>query len=999
TSGSYTEYCSLPESGSSLTPGTYWILVQNWSGSGAATDSFTLNWTMIEEDGGSGPIQVNAPTSVTAGVPYALDLSWDLPNLQAGDIKTEVISLFCNGMALNEVKVTLNRIDDDVVKEAQVSDIVEPGDTVPYIITINPDPIALTYNGGSAAYRLTDTLPIGMSYVPGSASIEPTHINDNQLVWVIPVQEDRQYVMTTNMDDALCDTGFGGYVDLAGYGLMPRSSLSGDAIVRHVDEYYGGSDPFAFFGTNYDSLYFTDNGYLVPADAAPTNSGANVAIPNAAAPNNFAAGLWRDFIVTYDAANRYGITIAGASGGSLMVIEYDNISPTGNTATDSLDMNIVFSRQPSDGVGEYEVVFAYDNVALATPQTGTIGLENADGTDGVQYAFNDLTAGELEDLIICYDWTNQVKITYEAEVDADLTTSQKLTNALQHFVNGGGEGETEAEIAVSAVLLDIEAEGQTEVPVGPLTYTLTIENDGVGAAAGATAAADLPAGTTHRSGGSYNPLTGVVTWTLPTIASAGSADVQLVVSPTLATLPKPDDPVFPAASAAGGFVPQIIGGGAAKITDWPWQVALLDTAALPNTYNAQFCGGALIAPDWVLTAAHCAVDYTPEDITVLAGAAVLTDSQATLMDVAQIIVHEQYDPAIVESDYDLALLRLSEPLPLSDSIDTIRVATPADAAMYTPDLFAVATGWGKISTNPDTYTAQLQRVTLQLQSNATCSAYLTDHFGAEIPITDHMICAGFPEGGKSSCSGDSGGALVVPDGEGNWLIAGVTSWGATACDAPSSIYTRASQFVEWIERAMNRYTFETCVVTTGTGLAGGADTCSQPIVTEATFPKKLQQETVWSATKTVRTFTHTNGLTATVTVPAEAVPAETIQLVYSPLDAPTHALFNAQAVSDTFTLAGHAFYLVATQEGAPLTDYAFSQPVTLTVGYGDSVLNEDSLGLYRWNGTEWTQEGITPVSLNKATNRLTVTLSNPGEFTLLQEGVFKTYLPALFRED
>jgi hypothetical protein len=110
TSGSYTEYCSLPESGSSLTPGTYWILVQNWSGSGAATDTFTLNWTMIEEDGGSGPIQVEAPTSITAGVPYSLDLSWALPDLQAGDSKTEVISLFCNGTALNEVKVTLNRL-------------------------------------------------------------------------------------------------------------------------------------------------------------------------------------------------------------------------------------------------------------------------------------------------------------------------------------------------------------------------------------------------------------------------------------------------------------------------------------------------------------------------------------------------------------------------------------------------------------------------------------------------------------------------------------------------------------------------------------------------------------------------------------------------------------------------------------------------------------------------------------------------------------------------
>jgi hypothetical protein len=64
------------------------------------------------------------------------------------------------------------------------------------------------------------------------------------------------------------------------------------------------------------------------------------------------------------------------------------------------------------------VVFAYDNVALATPQTGTIGWRMPTEPTASSTPIDDLTAGELEDLIICYDWTNQVKITYEAVVDA-----------------------------------------------------------------------------------------------------------------------------------------------------------------------------------------------------------------------------------------------------------------------------------------------------------------------------------------------------------------------------------------------------------------------------------------------------------------------------------------------------------------------------------------------------------------------------------------------------
>lgn len=196
-SASSKEYCRLPESGS-LTAGNYWILVQNWPGSGAGVDTFTLRHAVLQPDNGSGPIQVAAPAAVTFGTPYALTLSWNLPDLQAGDIRRERIALTANGTELNELDVTLTRLEDDVIKAAQVSpgQIIRPGDTLTFTISLNPDPAAMAYHSGAATYVLTDTLPAGMAYQAGSASPAPTSAGGNRIVWQIPVETGHSYPIT-----------------------------------------------------------------------------------------------------------------------------------------------------------------------------------------------------------------------------------------------------------------------------------------------------------------------------------------------------------------------------------------------------------------------------------------------------------------------------------------------------------------------------------------------------------------------------------------------------------------------------------------------------------------------------------------------------------------------------------------------------------------------------------------------------------------------------------
>lgn len=92
----------------------------------------------------------------------------------------------------------LIRLEDDVAKAAHVSSgqVIEPGDTLTYTITINPDPAALAYNHGAATYILTDTLPVSMTYLAGSASLTPASVSGSRIVWQVPVEITPTYAIT-----------------------------------------------------------------------------------------------------------------------------------------------------------------------------------------------------------------------------------------------------------------------------------------------------------------------------------------------------------------------------------------------------------------------------------------------------------------------------------------------------------------------------------------------------------------------------------------------------------------------------------------------------------------------------------------------------------------------------------------------------------------------------------------------------------------------------------
>jgi secreted trypsin-like serine protease len=258
-----------------------------------------------------------------------------------------------------------------------------------------------------------------------------------------------------------------------------------------------------------------------------------------------------------------------------------------------------------------------------------------------------------------------------------------------------------------------------------------------------------------------------------------------------------------------GTTAKIVGGITAPAGKFPFQAALIFSGTPEGSEHfGQFCGGSLIAQNWVLTAAHCVPDTEAGEVEVYVGSNVLPaggsssgSAGGVRSAVDDIIVHEAYDPAT--SDSDIALLHLTGPIPAQ--LKTAVAATPEHDKQYVFPLGdAVVIGWGATREGGRT-TPQLMRVWVDIQDSKLCEANYQEVIPS-LQITDNMLCAGLPEGGQDSCQGDSGGFLGAPLGNGEYVQLGVVSFGV-GCARPKlfGVYTRVAKYSDWIKEQMDSF--------------------------------------------------------------------------------------------------------------------------------------------------------------------------------------------------
>ncbi|GEC08493.1 hypothetical protein SSP24_61480 [Streptomyces spinoverrucosus] len=258
---------------------------------------------------------------------------------------------------------------------------------------------------------------------------------------------------------------------------------------------------------------------------------------------------------------------------------------------------------------------------------------------------------------------------------------------------------------------------------------------------------------------------------------------------------------YSAGTTGTGIDAKIIGGTTTTITSAPWMAQLWygDDKGTADTADdiGFFCGGAVVAPTKILTAAHCVAGYDwHRHGSVITGTAQLpsVDDQGYVTDLHGGTIsgvwrqwhHSSYRASTI--DADIAVLTL----PYAVKATPIRMTTAGDTASYAAGTSAKVYGWGRTSSTHDNISETLKTATLPVQSDSTCAGAYGTSF-----IKGHMVCAGNPATGSDSgtttaCNGDSGGPLVV----GNRIV-GIVSWGVQDCVAEGaySVFTKVTTYV------------------------------------------------------------------------------------------------------------------------------------------------------------------------------------------------------------
>nr|XP_022909540.1 serine protease 28-like [Onthophagus taurus] len=239
----------------------------------------------------------------------------------------------------------------------------------------------------------------------------------------------------------------------------------------------------------------------------------------------------------------------------------------------------------------------------------------------------------------------------------------------------------------------------------------------------------------------------------------------------------------------------------ARYGEFPWVVMIFKTDYDSNE-SRSICGGSLISPAVILTAAHCVQNYVNnlDKIKVRAGEWDILSEQESYpkqdRGVSQIIIHANYNQNSGENNF--ALIFLETPYTRAENIGTICLPLYRQV-IYSKNCFTG--GWGKENAH-SSYSNILKKIELPIVSCDICQKELRKtELGPSFVLPDTMICAG--EYGKDTCTGDAGGPLVCPDpyNPKRYVQVGIVAWGVGCFEAPG-VYSDVASARHWIDAVM-----------------------------------------------------------------------------------------------------------------------------------------------------------------------------------------------------